>query len=132
MSSPPRLLHETAQEALRSGRRAPLREMYTRRTPIASSSIVVGRVTNLLSRCASSPVALLLGPETCAQGLMKGRPRLPTHQSLELLFAAATNSSVNFETWDANVFASRTAIASRLSMAVTERKSASAEAATAI
>ena len=35
---------------------------------------------------------------------MKGRPRLPTHQSLELLFAAATNSSVNFETWDANVF----------------------------
>jgi hypothetical protein len=106
--------------------------MYTRRTPVVSSSIVLGRVTNLLSRGAPSPVALLLGPEACAQGLMKSRTRLPTPQSLELLFAAVTNSSANFVSWDANVFASRTAIASRLSMAVTERRSAPAEGATAV
>ena len=116
----------------RGGRRTPLREMYPQRTPIVSSSIVARRVTNLLTRCAPSPAALLLGPEARAQELMKGRLRLPTHQSLEFLFAAATNSSVNFVNWDANVFASRTAIASRLSMAVTERMSAPAEGSTAV
>lgn len=131
MSSLPRLLRESAQELLSSGRKAPLREMYPRRTPIVSSSIVARRVTNLLTAAPPLPSPYFLGLSTCP-GLMEGRPRLPTYQSLELLFAAVTNSSVNFVNWEANVFASRTAIASRLSTAVTKRMSAPAEGSTAV
>jgi len=83
--------------------------------------------TRSLSPTPPSSSLALVGCSRC--------PRLPTHQPLELLFAAVflrTNSSVNFVNWDAKVFASRTDIASRLSVAVTERKSASAEGATAV
>jgi hypothetical protein len=83
--------------------------------------------TRSLSPTPPSSSLALVGCSRC--------PRLPTHQPSGLLFAAVflrTNSAVNFVNWDAKVFASRTAIASRLSVAVTERKSASADGATAV